>query len=90
MAITINFRDITVGPAVNFRQNINYNFSLIKNQLEEVGTQLDTMGDQITQLNTKVEEVDDKITNFRGGIDIKVQATQPTDQKAGDFWFRTL
>lgn len=83
MAINIEFRDITVGPAVNFRENINYNFSLIKNQLIDIGTQLDEMQTQITQ-------IDDKITNFRGGIDIKVQANQPTGQKAGDFWFRTL
>lgn len=37
MAINIEFREIAVGPAVNFRQNINYNFSIIKNQFTEVG-----------------------------------------------------
>lgn len=76
MAINIEFREIAVGPAVNFRQNINYNFSIIKNQFAEVGSQLDRLNQQIQ--------------DFKGGIDIKVQSAQPTGQKAGDFWYRIL
>lgn len=36
MAVNVNleFRDILVGPAANFRNNINYNFGLIKTALD--------------------------------------------------------
>lgn len=34
VSVSLDFRDILVGPAANFRNNINYNFDLIKNAFD--------------------------------------------------------
>lgn len=79
----VNFDEVLIGPAVNFRTTINQNFDKIKGSLEY-------LQGKTTELDNKVTELDNKITNFSGGTNIVLSATRPTGQKAGDYWFRTL
>lgn len=85
MAVNYDFREIQVGSAVNFRENINYNFNLIKGDFQEM------MG-SISTLQTNVKNLQTQVTNLieNPAHDIVLSATQPQNQKSGDYWLKII
>lgn len=63
------------GAAVKFRTDLNTNFENIKTSIDSIKTNIDTIN------ATLADGV---------GVDIRYSSVQPTDQKAGDYWFKIL
>ena len=74
MAVNITLAEVPIGPASTFRSTINENFTAIANEIDDIYNTIDTKEAQI----------------YATMVDVRLATEQPTDQKAGDFWFKDL